>query len=298
MIFDILFEGTTINECLEARTYLPREVIIIDKCGTYGSTHNIKKLKNCHHIKNLKIKKLEVDNFLVETVTPLLRPDAKILSEIKIPISYIYLDEIIVINDIKYKIPYSKYDIATSNYLSLEEKFSLNKAITQNSHQCNEIIDIVGLENIQKYFNTKPYVYPRYGMKEISEQLSRLNAFTNISYCLSDIQIEEDDNKKYFTYNNEKVYFKKYVERKEKEKYYFKVLVSKKQLLPRNSIVKYLRKDVTALSVDEVSKAVPVGYKIFTFWSNKKFMIQDIENISQNDIYSEIEYEGYNEIYK
>lgn len=212
-LFDLGFEGTTIRDCLRFRKEKISNAIVFDDNGTYGSTYcGYSGLKNSKYVKDCTLNKgSEESKLLLEAFPAVFRPTDRHTAElegagmmgflrlIKIQ-KHFYIDSSGKI----YKIPYTKTEIADSDVLSLKEKYLVGSLLKGRltfedvygkvSEKTREILanGIIGeakdySERMYRYarnFGNVPFLYPEYGLKEISEMFSRSNSMCGAGYVL------------------------------------------------------------------------------------------------------------------
>lgn len=213
--FDIAFEGTSNEDCIIMSKLKEKSVIVFDKQKHYGSTFTtIEDLKYNKFVKNIKIYKYTTE-FLFEIDPKFYRQNDEILKMINETESFSFCDflpinrhYLILESGKYYKIPYSMSDLVDTKYFTFKDRHLVNKFIKSEinleelkiklSDKCKQILfnGIVGDEvdvnlKLEEYilnFENYPFVYPKHGLKDLSELLSRVNAVNGTSYLL-DISI-------------------------------------------------------------------------------------------------------------
>ncbi|KAG5858652.1 hypothetical protein KMI_12g18130 [Encephalitozoon hellem] len=212
-LFDLGFEGTTIRDCLRFRKENISNAIVFDDNGIYGSTYcGYSSLRNSKYVRDCILNKGSGESkLLLEAFPAIFRPTDKHIVElektgmmeflrlIKIQ-KHFYIDS----SGKVYKIPYTKTEVADSDFLSLKEKnligslfkgsLSPEEVYKKLSRKTREVLvnGIAGenkdcSERIYRYarnFGNVPFLYPEYGLKEISEMFSRCNSMCGAGYVL------------------------------------------------------------------------------------------------------------------
>lgn len=203
--YDIIIKGTSIPDCILARNNnnnnKNKKILIIDTKSTYGN-----------HLTHM--------NCIIDNIPKLIRktdPIIKMLIDMNV---HIFLDFIEIkhhlyfklenIGYVMYKVPTSKTQIANCEYLEPAEKFLCNrflsgkicadklpdKIVTMFTKAiCGNKMNKDALLRFVSSFNDYYFIYPVYGLKDISEQISRCNAVNGVEYLLNDdIEIKENEN--------------------------------------------------------------------------------------------------------
>ncbi|KAK6090822.1 hypothetical protein P3W45_000067 [Vairimorpha bombi] len=221
--FEIAFEGTSVEDCMRIHKILQEEkgsgiidssdnnIIVFDKQKEYGTTYKaIEDLSFNKMVKRVQIRKNR-SKILFETDPQFLRQTDEIINFINdagtagfcdfLPINSHYL----ILEDGKYyKIPYSKSELVDTPFFTFKERHLVNRFVKDEitletlrkklSDRCKQILlnGLIGSDKnhdqkIFEYLNNfegHPFVYPKHGLKDISELLSRSNAINGTSYLL------------------------------------------------------------------------------------------------------------------
>lgn len=215
-MFDLAFEGTAVRDCLRYQEEGTECGIVMDTNETYGSTYKgYLKLKHSRYVRNCVLHKSlgggTGSEVLIEALPCLVRPSdgnllkikktgmMELLQFIKIE-NHFYID----VSGGVHRIPYTRTDIAESSILSLREKSLFNRFLggrvgidelvgslsertrlflTEGIMCCGET-DAGTLERYVRNFGNVPFIYPQYGLKEISEVFARSNSMCGTAYVL------------------------------------------------------------------------------------------------------------------
>ncbi|ELQ73816.1 RAB proteins geranylgeranyltransferase component A (RAB escort protein) [Trachipleistophora hominis] len=210
MDFEYGYEGTSAKDLIKLFDIRKKDTIVYDNSDFYGTTSTPLDLPTSKYVKDVQTIKMTEPKCLIETEPQLFRTNGRLLSKLEeldllLNIDFIeiydhlYIDENLCI----YKVPYFDYEIANSNWLEAQEKnayfyFVHNgikyedfiASMSKRSLQIfNSSLNILTYENcIPNYlssFGTPPFSYPMYGEREISDQLSRVLSFRNISFYVN-----------------------------------------------------------------------------------------------------------------
>ncbi|KAF7682756.1 Rab GDP-dissociation inhibitor [Astathelohania contejeani] len=217
--FKIIYEGTTIKDSIEVRKYIPESIIVIDKQENYGSSYtDIASLAASKYVHGLKIFKEPPSNtqLTIEAMPQLLRmndPCVTVIKKLGIApfLKFAKIEHVFYFKDKVYPIPHNRGEIAISEFLSNRDKFYLNRDLNGEylrlTHYINQenvgilLKGITGrhdahlptLERFINNFGNTPFLYPVYGMKEITEMIARCNAISGVNYLISS-DLEKSNN--------------------------------------------------------------------------------------------------------
>lgn len=229
--FDLIIEGTTINDIFEFDA--SKTIAVVDKSRNYGTTYSkINDLFDSPFITDLNIKSKDEKTqslditFIVETMPFLLSPSdncvkrysEKVMGDY---IEYININDIFFISETQItRIPTSKNDllkIPISNtdrfYLmkalrdgdvsEFSEKFSDKNSMIYKALAELKIFEKNDLKKISLGFGDTIFVYPKYGLSELCEAACFRNAFKGVTYILNKTleysKSDEDEYKHLFT---------------------------------------------------------------------------------------------------
>ncbi|WUR02347.1 Rab GDP-dissociation inhibitor [Vairimorpha necatrix] len=217
--FEIGFEGTSNKDCMTINKLKTDSILVFDNQNHYGTTlKSLEDLRFNKFIKNIKIFKNK-SRILFETDPQFYRSNDEIINLINtrdcssfvdfVPINRHYL---ILENGNYYKIPYTITDLVDTKFFTFKDRHLVNRFVKSEinieelkiklSDKCKQILlnGILGyyqdvedkLKDYIENFEYYPFIYPKHGMKDISELLSRINAINGISYLLdSKIKVYE-----------------------------------------------------------------------------------------------------------
>lgn len=221
--FEIGFEGTSVEDCMRIHEIIQEKkdgriigkndnnIIVFDKQKEYGTTYKaIDDLSSNKMVKKVQIRKNRA-KMIFETDPQFLRQTDKIINFINdsgtsgfcdfVPINSHYL----ILEDGRYyKIPYSRSELVDTPFFTFKERHLVNRFVKGEitlemlrkklSDRCKQILlnGLIGSDKnhdqkIFEYidnFEGVPYIYPKHGLKDISELLSRSNAINGTSYLL------------------------------------------------------------------------------------------------------------------
>lgn len=217
--FELAVEGTTLCDLFLLAT--DKKIVVVDKSGNYGTTYpSVVALSKSPYISDFKILKSSIRNVRIEAVPFVLGLEDRIVDVTKRKmgggiLEYICFNDIYFFSDTVFKFPGSKNDIANMN-LSNNDKFHLASAIREcdvdilkhnfsNKHhpiyRALVELDVFRSLDFRKYcsaFGGELFIYPLYGLSEITETLCMSNAFKGVTYVVNgDLQQTECDNKEY-----------------------------------------------------------------------------------------------------
>ncbi|KAL0265997.1 UNVERIFIED_CONTAM: hypothetical protein PYX00_011714 [Menopon gallinae] len=286
--FDTFFEGTSVRRSEEVRR-LPGKTLVVDAQDSYGTTLEMHQLHKSRHVTALRVRKSASEKVLVECVpgvfvnTPR-RLDMVDFLEIS---SHFYYDADLVAFDI----PHSMTQVADSRIMSLADKRCLVKAhrgevapeeavqrlspgfrnVVGKAYAEDAVFSVSVLRRYLLGFGGAPFVYPKYGHREVSEALSRLNALKNIGhYVSSNLRVECADAGAYkFLIRSEygDIRAKEYRRERVETPYHVRVLLVGKALLARTFVAVFdLPKTMWGIGLDDSAEACPEGRHLLYFW--------------------------------
>lgn len=209
-VFDLVIEGTTLkdlflHECAQS-------VVVIDRAANYGSTyHSLSALAESSYISDFKIHKNEYSNnkyrIAIEALPFLLGKGDPVISKFSRKVfgnevEYVDIKKIYYLEDSVFTLPTSKTDILDL-IISKEDKFHFYKAIAEKSlgiikenfsektHPLykmlveHSVFTETDFNNYCANFGSAPFLYPVYGISEISETACMSNSFNNVTYVLN-----------------------------------------------------------------------------------------------------------------
>jgi len=259
--FDLAVEGTTLKDIRLFNT--SKSVIVVDKAQNYGTTYiKMKDLKDSPYISNFEVKfesesiKGSDFTFVVESLPFFLSPtdnSVKLFSEKVMGdfIEYAKVENIFFISESLVKIPTSKNDILKLE-ISRNDKFYLNQALAKAdlsslrehfSDKTNPIyralVDLAvfsdqDLRKISLNFGFSAFIYPVYGISEISESACFRNSFRGTTYVLNKTleyseMCEDDEFRHLFTCELGTIRAKEYERQSLKPgKFYIRAILSSK----------------------------------------------------------------------
>lgn len=251
--FDIAIEGTTLKELFlyngELRT------VVIDKSQNYGTTYtDLELLKKSPYISSFEINFFTPDIekkkliFTVESLPFLLTYGSHSVRNYSYKImgghvEYIKVSDIFFISDNLSRFPTSKNEIFKMN-ISDKDKFYLYKALRNHDlsilkksslDKTNpiykalvelEIFDNFELMKIAKFFGDNIFIYPVYGISELSESACFRNSFSGVTYILNDSlkHLESNNDGPYrhvFKCNLGTIYCKEFIQQTLIEKHFY-----------------------------------------------------------------------------
>lgn len=294
-LFDIAIEGTTLKSL-----FIPDEdkkVVVVDSAGNYGTTYStIAALQESRYISDLRIHlssyfECERRMLLVEAVPFVLFSKDRRISEFSETVDFVNINDIYFFTGMTFhRIPTSKNDILKLG-LSHEDIHSLYKSILNqdinimktNFSDRNHFIfkafvemRIFDDDEFRRYcqgFGEAVFVYPRYGISEISESLAMQNAFKGTTYIINKslrMDFYENDEYKYvFTCDLGRAKAKEFRRNTLVQKEYFvRVIVIKKECLSGN-FVGYIDNEDSSVTeiicLDCDAEVCSDGYQIIYF---------------------------------
>lgn len=321
--FDIAIEGTTINNCHAAEKGC--RVIVIDRKNNYGSTYtSLEKLRESPYITMLDIKKTFQDKIVVESLPFVLRPNHPIVKAYSrkpfgAPLQFVDIRDVFFIdsNFKTVRLPICKTDIITMSQLNNTDRFHLYDSIKNKDiaifkrHLIRSInessiiykifikYNIFNDDFIANFGNTS-YVYPVYGMGEISENISLINSLNGYSYLLNkDIKISETGGKDDYRYKFEcefgVLYAKKFVRQDLREKaFYVRMLHVRNSMYNGNFMIYFEAEEVIRIiGLNSTCKVAPAGVQTIYFIKEHSPVVQgDIDGfmVTNPDIITDISF--------
>ncbi|KAF9764552.1 Rab GDP dissociation inhibitor alpha [Nosema granulosis] len=215
--FDIAFHGTLVEDCVQVKNIGKYKTIVFDRSEEYGCTFDdIEKLKSSRYVTDVEVFKYS-KGFSIEALPMVLRPNGKLFNSLREAgvnnfSEYIVIDHhFLILEDSKYyRIPYTKTQLVDTAYFNFKERHLVNKLL-EGEINLNELKDklcdktkrilfngIVGdntdyeacLREYLANFGSPPFLFPKHGYRDISENLSRSNAMCGTAYVLDkDIKI-------------------------------------------------------------------------------------------------------------
>lgn len=186
--FDIIIKGTRIADCILARQQGTQKVLVVDDKQTYDNyfTH---------------------EGCVIERIPRLLRKSDPLLQVLIDMNVHVFLDFVLIKHHLyfklvstvwdEYEIPTSKSGIASCAYLAPHEKFLLNRLVGGESAElCRETMEIFTKaicgrrfkkDSFMRFgmsFGDYYFLYPVYGYRDVSENMSRFNAINGVVYLM------------------------------------------------------------------------------------------------------------------
>lgn len=220
-LFDLGLEGTTVGDCLRLRSEGTTNAIVFDACGAYGSTFpGYSGICSSKYVRSCSLNRGRGDaKILLEAFPAVFRPADELLPELRQAgmmelVEFIKIEQHLYIDASgkAYKIPHSKTEVADSDVLSLLEKSLVGKLLRGRmsfeefsgslSSEARQVLvcGIAGgaenkgwrMARYARNFGNVPFLYPRHGIKEISEMFSRCNSMCGVGYVLDpDLKVTE-----------------------------------------------------------------------------------------------------------
>ncbi|ELA48134.1 hypothetical protein VCUG_00372 [Vavraia culicis subsp. floridensis] len=315
MDFEHGYEGTSIRTLIKLFEIDQKEVIVFDNSEFYGTTSSPSDLATSKYVKNIKINKMSEPKCLVETTPQLFRTNGCLISRLEeldllLNIDFVeiydhlYIDEDLTV----YKVPYFDYEIVKSKWLSAQEKNAyfyfvhsclkyeeFRAAMSDESLRIfNNSLSIQTYENcVPNYlssFGNPPFSYPIYGLREISDQLSRMLSFRNVSFYVNkDVKCTQMSNHYEISGIHGSATFKK---RKNgtnigavHKLFYFRVLLLKQPfILPLFfGVITINKKVVNVIAVDCSVKVCPPDTFLVYFYSDHELPAQLLPHLKIED---------------
>lgn len=263
--FDLAIEGTTLKDLFEHDS--SKRVVVLDKSANYGTTYpSPSALQHSPYISDFRVLKDNREGeakykVKIESLPFLLGGKDKVVKQFKSKVfgsevEYVEINEIYLFSNSFFKIPASKNDIMALG-LSGADMFYLYRCIkdrdtgvlkTSFSNKSHPIyrafveLEVFGPEDFRKYcenFGSTLFLYPVYGMSEISESVCMSNAFRGVTYVLNKTLDHTVDSSKEFSHRftcelgiiNTKEYSKQELKKKQ---YNIRVILTRKQKFTGN----------------------------------------------------------------
>jgi RAB protein geranylgeranyltransferase component A len=215
-LFDLIFEGTTVEDSLRLEEYRKDRVIVVDANGTYGSTfEGYDGLRGSTYVRNCVLNRRRDPAekrgcILIEAFPAVMRPVGDGLTRLKDTkmmelLRFIrILSHYYVAGSSIYRIPYSSKEIVDSKVLSYDEMYLFGRFVkreidleTFKSGLSDGVRRILvngvmegdeenheGMKRYMESFGGTPFLYPEHGFKEISEMFARSNSMCGVAYLL------------------------------------------------------------------------------------------------------------------
>ena len=207
--FDLALTGTTLKDLFACDPN--QKTVVIDSSGNYGTTYSsLSNLETSPYIMNYKLLKDRRQNnekVMIESIPLVLGAKDRIIqlfgeNAFGEQLGFVDICDIYYISDVQTRIPTSKNDIANLS-LSNSDLFFLYKGIKERNLNIIEenfknkhhplykaliIKRIFSEKEFMKYclnFGDAPFVYPLYGLSELSESASMKNSFQGTVYVLN-----------------------------------------------------------------------------------------------------------------
>lgn len=211
-LFDLALEGTAVQDCLRHQHEALASAIVFDANDTYGSTCcGFQGLERSKYVQNAVLHRGTDSRILIEALPHLIRPSDESIPRIEqtgmmgfiqfIRIeSHFYIDA----SGKAHRIPCTKTDIADSSFLSLKEKILFNRLL-KGKTVIEELVQALSTESrrilvegvmcstemqpdiLRRYvqnFGDVPFIYPKHGLKDISEAFARSNSMCGTAHVL------------------------------------------------------------------------------------------------------------------
>lgn len=286
--FDCAIEGTTLKELFEHDA--SKKIVVIDKSGNYGTTYSsIDSLYKSPYISEIRIRKNKLregktQKIKIEAFPFLLGRKDRVVEKFRCKVfgnevEYVGIDEIYLFSPTLYRLPVTKNDVLKAG-LSKNDMFYFYKAIREQdiaimkenlSDRTHPIykafleLDVFEPNEFKKYcdnFGDSPFVYPIYGISEISETVCMSNSFKGVTYVinrsLSHTYEEINSYKHRFVCDLGVIHAKEYIKQKLKQKEQrVRVILTSKQKFTGN-FLGFIEKPHT-FTVDIDNKAQPIS---------------------------------------
>ncbi|ELA42356.1 uncharacterized protein VICG_00454 [Vittaforma corneae ATCC 50505] len=262
--FDYAIEGTTLRELFEHDS--SKRVVVLDRSANYGTTYSsLSALQYSPYVSDFRVLKDRLKGvkckIRIESLPFLLGSKDKAVQQFKhtvfgSEIEYVEINEIYLFSSSFFKIPTSKNDIVALG-LSKTDMFYLYKSIknhdlgilrTRFSDKSHPIyralveLEVFGPQDFRKYcenFGSTLFLYPAYGLSEISESVCMSNAFKGATYVLNkNLDYTVDNSREYshrFTCDLGVIHAKEYLKQDLRRKpYHIRVILTQKQKFTGN----------------------------------------------------------------
>lgn len=217
--FDLAIEGTALKDLFISDPNC--KTVVVDASSIYGTTYpTISELEKSIYVSNIKITKdirKEKEKVLIEACPLVIGANDKIIEKFGenafgTSLDFIDITDIYFISDVKTRMPTSKNDIAALR-LSNSDLFHFYKAIKEKDiqiiqkkfenivHPLYKSLSMLSkhdFETICDNFGRNAFIYPLYGLSEISECASFKNSFRGVTYVLNtDLTYINEENDEY-----------------------------------------------------------------------------------------------------
>lgn len=337
--FDLALEGTTINDMFTVDKN--QKTVVLDFAGNYGTTYSsLSNLEKSPYISDFKIirdKRKNNEKVLIESIPFILGAKDQIIQCFGInafgeQLGFVDINEVHFISDIHSQIPTNKNEIAATDlsnsdlyyfYKSIKEKdlgilkdnFQDKKHPLYRALVIKNILDGREFSKICENFGRAPFVYPLYGLGEISESAALVNSFKGVIYVLnSELKHEihnENEYKHTFTCDVGTIFTKEFKPRiLDSKKQFVKVILTEKKKFGGNFLAFIDSSNDFKVNVDgdvnspesEITKVIgiysdaevcPDGYQLLYFIKDNTEIIEsDLRALSifNSDIVLEINF--------
>lgn len=287
-VYDIAIEGTTLKDIEQYES--SGRVVVIDMSGNYGTTYRgIESLRGSPYINDLEVTKntesvggtrLRVS---VESLPFLLSYGDRVVESFKARVTgemieYVDIKDIFYISEDITRIPTSKNDILEID-VSDDDRFYMHKALMSadmsvlernfgcKSHpvyQALAVCKVFGqrdLERVSRNFGSGIFVYPVYGISEISESVSMLNSFSGTTYVLNTtlrlVNAPPTDEYYIFTCDLGTLYAKKFKQQQlDKKEHFIRVVITYKQKFHGNFLAFLAPEDLSGPCEGRFTKVI------------------------------------------
>lgn len=287
--FDMFFEGTSVQRSIEVQS-VGLNTLVVDKQDTYGTSVELGNLKESVYIKELRIRKSTSLPVLVECIPGLfqnIKNGFRMVEFVEIKSHFYYSEDLV-----RFTIPYNPSQVVDSKFMSMTDKrylmkasrreIDVEKAVECFSSEFKEVLSgaffCAGkteqslVNDYVESFGRVPFLYPRYGHKDISEAISRLNALRDIKYYISkNIRVENTDKGKYkylirSEYGN--LYASYYSKVEDKKDTCFRVVLRKEVFIQETFLATFrLAKKIWCVGIDGSADVCPQEHYLFYFWA-------------------------------
>ncbi|KAI4291321.1 Rab GDP dissociation inhibitor [Pancytospora philotis] len=307
--FDVAVEGTTLSDCQYPEA--GSRVIVLDRAGNYGTTYTaLSRLQTSPYISGLVAAKPAPEKITVEALPFVLRPtnplvQAYLAKPFGSELEYVRIGDVFFIDarSACVRLPNSKTDIVEMGELSNADRLLLHEAVRSRdivpfkrhvirSYSEDDVLykifaryNVFGNDFLAR-FGGAQFVYPVYGLGEISENISLTNSLNGYAYLLnSGIEMAEvSDRGEYryrFTCEYGALYTKRFVRQQLREKTSYVRMLHVHAARCRGNFLAYLEADelVRIIGLDSKTKTCAPDVQILYFIKDRSPVSQ--ENIEQ-----------------